>query len=679
MERPRQTQLLWQRHQQGQIIVHMQIPALHQGLETHKSWQDRIVRALDELERWLESHRRATPQARQQIERARTRILAGRLSVAVAAACHRDRVELINTLFFPEHSARLLPEHTESPCPIEILWDAERNESYLRLLPVETRALDVPFSEISSDPRFWVHYPLQVEHPDQASGTLQEIFDTKLVSMREAARLGLSSDGLPPQGQPASGSIRVPKWRYARVSLPHPLLRQGLTVLSAPGIEALGSEPDLTQKLLPSAAAVVFVLAYDEGVSRDDLRVWQHHLKGFQSSRQRATVVALDKVDRAWDTQHDTAKVNAQITEQRRQTAAALGIDQELVVPISARQGLLAKRRKNEALLRRSALPALERQIVLRILDTRHREVGEIITAEVAQLLERNRNRVSSRIVRLKAQLDELEDLIAKTEQVISKLLESTRVEEQRYLDAVERFQNARNGLVAETAQSHRLLDPEQIRSLVDRSMRALGRSWTTPGLNREMRSLFNEMRQTMQTIGSESERIRKLVREIYREFSEEVGIEISKPKVFVSLQYRVEIELLYQELDAFQRRPEAYLASRRSLIARFDERIVSRAMALFEHLRAAHEDWLREALEPLANGIQEHKRTMEGRLETLTRLNESRERMNQRVRSMQDQYVASAQVLTGLRNIQNALQADPAANQGLGRRPQLVSQGAAG
>jgi DNA repair ATPase RecN len=190
------------------------------------------------------------------------------------------------------------------------------------------------------------------------------------------------------------------------------------------------------------------------------------------------------------------------------------------------------------------------------------------------------------------------------------------------------------------------------------------------------MRSLFDELGRTMQGIGSESERIRKLVREVYEGFRNQLGLEISTPKVFAPLKYRVEIELLFQEVRAFQRSLETILSSRGAVIARFDEQIVSRARVLFEQLRVAHEDWLREALEPLANGINSHKAAMEKRLDTLQRVSDSRDQLKQRIQAMQGQYVAFAQVLTALRNIQNALNADPTAETGLEQRPRLVSGG---
>ena len=72
--------------------------------------------------------------------------------------------------------------------------------------------------------------------------------------------------------------IEIPKWRHALISFPHHLLKQGLTILDTPGLNALGTEPELTLNMLPSAQAVLFVLGADTGVTRSDMEIWQHHI-----------------------------------------------------------------------------------------------------------------------------------------------------------------------------------------------------------------------------------------------------------------------------------------------------------------------------------------------------------------------------------------------------------------
>ena len=51
-------------------------------------------------------------------------------------------------------------------------------------------------------------------------------------------------------------------------------------ILDTPGLNAIGTEPELTLNLLPNAHAVLFILAADAGVTKTDLEVWNRHLAG---------------------------------------------------------------------------------------------------------------------------------------------------------------------------------------------------------------------------------------------------------------------------------------------------------------------------------------------------------------------------------------------------------------
>jgi DNA repair exonuclease SbcCD ATPase subunit len=188
------------------------------------------------------------------------------------------------------------------------------------------------------------------------------------------------------------------------------------------------------------------------------------------------------------------------------------------------------------------------------------------------------------------------------------------------------------------------------------------------------MKGLFVELRRTMQTVATESERIRKLVRETYQVFREDFDSDLTPPKVFLPMTYRVEIELLYKAVEAFRHSPSTVLASQRTVARRFNERMVSRAEVLFDQLRASYDGWIRDTLRPLAEEIQEHKSSIEKRLENLQRIDRSKEALQKRIDDMQTQYVGLAQELTALRNIHNALHYDPLTEQEAPQRPRLVS-----
>jgi hypothetical protein len=426
--------------------------------------------------------------------------------------------------------------------------------------------------------------------------------------------------------------------------------------------------------MLPGAQALLFVLAADTGVTRSDLAMWQHHLKGFQSGRQRGIIVALNKIDVLWDELHAPQTNAAAVEKQRAGTAETLGVSPELVFPVSAQKALLAKIRNDEELLAKSALPALERHLSTRMLESKHQVLLDTLEADVGRVIERNRSRITTRITRVKTQLAELEELREKSDDVIGHLLEKTRQEQEVYLKGVHQFQGSREELIVETRRCRQVLEREHIEGLIAQAHRAMVRTWTTHGLNLAMKGLFDELRGTMQTVSSESERVRKMVRATYRRFEEEFGFNIVPPKVFVPMKFRVEIELLYQEVDAFRKSPTMALSEQGTVIKRFHQQMVSRARILFDQLRATFDGWLRDALIPLAGQIQEHKHMMEKRLENLQRIGRSKDGLQDRIDEMQKQYVELAKQLTALRNIHNALHYDPIVDEQRTGKPHLVA-----
>lgn len=654
----------------------MQAPIFQQRLAAYRQWKTRVSRAVLELESWLTTEGQATVEIRERIRHTLAALERDRLTVAFVAEFSRGKTELINAIFFADYGRRLLPSAAgrTTMCPTELLWDGERSEAYLRLLPIETRAQDAPIAQIKADPKQWVHYPLHLQDPEQMAATLNEILQTKMVSMAEATRLGLSTVGLGGDGHPPARQVEIPKWRHAIVSFPHPLLKQGLVILDTPGLNALGSEPELTLSMLPAAQAVLFVLAADTGVTRSDLEMWQHHLKGFQSGRQRGILVALNKVDVLWDELMEARATEAAVQRQRAGTAQTLGVSEDIVFPVSAQKALLAKVRGDEALLRRSALPALERFLSTRMLETKHQVLLDTLESSIGELIERNRVRISGRIAQIKAQLQELETLREKSDDVIAHLLEKTRQEQEQYLKGVHQFQVSREELIVETRLCRQILDRETIEELIDKAHRDMVQSWTTHGLAGAMKGLFEELRRAMQTVANESERIRKMVRLTYQRFEEEFGFNITPPKVFVPMKFRVEIELLYQEMDALRKSPGMALAEQGVVIRRFHQQMVDRARTLFDQLRVTFDTWIRDALQPLAGQIQEHKLMMEKRLENLQRIGRSKDSLQSRIDDMQKQYVELAKQLTALRNIHNALHYDPLVDEQRTGKPHLIA-----
>lgn len=134
------------------------------------------------------------------------------------------------------------------------------------------------------------------------------------------------------------GRVEVSQWRYAIVNFPHPLLKEGLVIIDTPGLNAIGTEPELTLNMIPNAHAVLFILAADTGVTKSDIDVWRHHI-GNGAGR----MVVLNKIDSMWDELRSPFEVEQQISKQVSSVAHTLGLLKSQVYPVSAQKGLVGK------------------------------------------------------------------------------------------------------------------------------------------------------------------------------------------------------------------------------------------------------------------------------------------------------------------------------------------------
>jgi hypothetical protein len=629
-----------------------------QQLQAYDQWKMDIINTIEEYGPWLEENGMSTPDMQHNIEHTLKTLKGDKLTIAFVAEFSRGKTELINAIFFADYGHRLLPSDAgrTTMCPTELFYDSHRNESYLHLLPIETRLQDITITQLRDDHKQWVHYPLETESVEQMKAALNEAIQTKSVPLEEAKQLGLYSPDLHPHQSKPPEMIEIPKWRHALISFPHPLLKQGLTILDTPGLNALGTEPELTLNMLPSAQAVLFVLGADTGVTRSDMEIWQHHIKGFQSGRQRGLMVVLNKIDMLWDDLRDAADVSEAIRNQQSSSAEILGIAQTAVFPVSAQKGLLAKVKKDPELLDKSGLLDLENFLGQDVLGIKQQIILDTLGSDVGQMLDNSRSVLSGKLNNTKGQLEELEELSGKSDDVITGLMEKTRIEQSQYLRDVESFQLSRKDLKQQADQLQETLNFKTLDRVIERSRREMSNSWTTGGMKSAMKRLFEEIRHNMQSVVSQSEQTRKLIRSIYRKFQNEHGFSVVQPKMFSIVKYRVELELLHQEAEVFRNSPVTAMMEQNFVVKRFFSALVNRAREIFHRADSEIGAWLVSTLEPLVLQIRDHKEMMEKRLSNLQKIGQSRSTLQYRILELQEQYTEIARQLTALRNMANRL-----------------------
>ncbi len=648
-------------------------------LQAYEQWKKDVINTIEEYGPWLEENGMSSGDVQQRIDHTLEALRSDKLTIAFVAEFSRGKTELINAIFFADFGRRLLPSDAgrTTMCPTEIFYDDARDEAYVRLLPIETRLQDTSLAQLRKDAKQWVHYPLETDSVEQMQAALSEVIQTKTVSLEEAKHLGLYSPDLHPHQSQPPEMVEVPKWRHALISFPHHLLKKGLTILDTPGLNALGTEPELTLNMLPAAQAVLFVLGADTGVTRSDMEIWQHHIKGFQSGRQRGLMVVLNKIDTLWDDLRESEAVNDAIRGQQRNTAGLLGLEPRAVFPVSAQKGLLAKIKNDTPLLDKSGLLDLENFLGQDVLGIKQQIILETVGSDVGQMLDNSRSLLSGKLNDTKRQLEELEELSDKSDDVITNLMEKTRSEQAQYLRDVETFQHSRKQLKQQADQLSQTLNLEVLNEIIERCRKEMTNSWTTSGMKTAMKNLFEEIRRTMLNVVTQSEQTRKLIRSIYRKFQNEHGFAVVQPKMFSIVKYRVELELLHQEAEVFRNSPVTAMMEQNFVVKRFFSALVNRAREIFQHADEEIDGWLSSTLEPLVIQIKDHKEMMEKRLNNLQKIGQSRNTLQYRILELQEQYTELARQLTALRNMANRIKSARPLHQGERPKPKLVKQSA--
>ncbi len=394
--------------------------SFNEQFDQHGAWRREFGLRLKLLSEWMRDHELLDAGVEERLRRLETQVRSDKVMVAFVGEFSRGKSELINAIFFAGYGRRIMPASAgrTTMCPTEMGYDADVPPC-LRLLPIETRLQPQALMEWRMVPEKWMRVDLDVNDPQQLAAAFKMVAETRLVTQDDAQALGLWHGG-DAEDNPmvdANGMVQVPRWRHALINIAHPLLKQGLVILDTPGLNAIGSEPELTVSLLPQAQAVVFILAADTGVTKSDLAIWREHLVGETQSDLR--LVVLNKIDTLWDALSSGEQIQAQMERQRQSTGEILGIPREQVFPVSAHKGLLAKVTDDSALLAASCLAHLESALADRIMGQRQRILGAAVSQGISSLHQETGRVINIRRRDLAEQMMELKGLQGKNSSVI--------------------------------------------------------------------------------------------------------------------------------------------------------------------------------------------------------------------------------------------------------------------
>jgi replication fork clamp-binding protein CrfC len=609
----------------------MSMERLTQQVDAYVAWKRELMREITRYRSWLVTNRLSSETVEAKLERALKLLRTDHITLAFVGEFSRGKTELINSLFFSQYGQRMLPSQAgrTTMCPTELFFDPRSERSYIRLLPIETRIAEASIAQFKRIPRHWVNIPLDLSDPDNMVQAFIQVAKTKPMPVAQAIALGFHPDMLESTNKP--GEVLVPAWRHALVNLDHPLLRQGLRILDTPGLNALGSEPELTLSMLPSAQAIIFMLSADTGVTASDMAVWQQHIRQLDDDTQTCLFAVLNKIDVLWDDLAGEAFVQSAIRQIQTSTARQLGIKVDEVLPLSAKQAMLAKVRKDPELLARSQMGNLEKLLCERIIAQKERLLEGRVVNQVLAMLQNSEHVLKLRLDTVNEQQALLDNHQQDNGQLLFELTAKTKQEHSLHhrrllgLKTNQRLLKRQGDLLRSAARSERLDEH------LNKVRRNLTGSWTTLGINQAILHFFRSVEQDLHNLAQEAEMANKMVAAIYRRHNEENPLHGVDAPQFNIGRYQRELRQQQAKADQFRLQLKTLLTEQRSLSKRFFATLVQEVIGLHQRLRLEAEQWASDALMPLLQHSLEHKQLLETHMLRLKALAQQTQQARQR------------------------------------------------
>ncbi|MEQ1600980.1 MAG: dynamin family protein [Methylophilaceae bacterium] len=601
----------------------------------YAQWRKALFDSISEYQHWLTEQELIDSQIEKHIQHILEKLRDDKLNVAFVAEFSRGKSELINAIFFADYGQRMLPSSAgrTTMCPTELLYDAALPTS-LRLLPIETRLLDATTSEYKRRPEEWTIFEFNIKDNETMQETFKQVSRTKRVSVEDAERYGLydpnSADDA--MNLNADGSIDIPCWRYAVINFPHPLLEQGLVIFDTPGLNAIGTEPELTLNMLPNAHAVLFILAADTGVTKSEIDVWRQFISGVRF-KQKGRFAVLNKIDGLWDELKQDAEIEKEIVKQVESSASLLGLDTQHIFPVSAQKGLLARINGDEKLLTQSRLPLLEKALSEELMLSKKDIVRSNTQGEIEELINNARTILAARTLGLGDQLEELKGLRGKNEDVIAHMMSKVKTDKESFDKGLQQFQALRSIFSQQANQLLTLLGMEVLKEQVKTTRATMLSANFTKNIRDAMDVFFVEIKDRLIKSDHQANEIKKMMDAMYAKFAKDHGLREFDIPQYTSLRHQKELAKLERAYkERFNTLLNMLSNEKATLTSKFFATLASRVITLFETANHDVEGWLRSVISPMQSQIKEHQMLLRRRLDSIKRIYKSTDSLDERI-----------------------------------------------
>jgi hypothetical protein len=612
----------------------MTITALQRKLDNYSNWRHDLLTEIEAYKSWLDEESLLEGEEELRILELIDSLKSDKIMLALVAEFSRGKTELINSIFFANYKKRLLPSSVgrTTMCPTEILYN-EKEVPYIQLLPIETRKSSLTIDEYKEAAVNWSRIELDINSPEQMTEALLQLVQTKEISQQEAKELGFPPHTLELK---ENNKLQVPVWRHAVINYPHPLLKSGLVILDTPGLNALGTEPELTLSMLPMAHTIMFILAADTGVTRSDMDIWRNHITVALNPREQNVMAVLNKIDTMWDDLHDDSFTQANIRRQIEETSRILDIDEDLVVPVSAQKGLIAKVKSDRLLLNRSGLPTLEDKLSVDLIDKKQSLIQKKIQRELGVMVKSTKDIYLSRLNALVKERHEILNLRGKSKTMLVTLSKQLHAQSRRLTLAMDDYHKTVRIMNDQAKRLRRQLSSKNIDFMIGASRAAMQETWNTFGLKKGMADFFDQSEERLSEVHKGADKLAKLVDRIYKEFKNRHKLDMSAPPEFDMEPFIEDFMHLRQDGEQFRDSMMLVVTEQHFVIKRFFITMASRARRILDETNYALRAWSKAILQPISTQIEEHKEQIGRRLENIEKLKSNHSNLEQRVATIE-------------------------------------------
>jgi len=607
-----------------------------QNIDSFDQWKSEINRSLSRFRLWLRRNELFNDDIDNQLFKLQESLKSEYLTLAFVGEFSRGKTELINSLFFADYGQRILPSEAgrTTMCPTELFYDRKENRAYLRLLPIETRLDETTLEAFRKMPEQWYEVPLMTESAQEMTHALHTITQTKEVPLEQAIELGFSEDMLT-FSENDSSKVEIPTWRHALVSFPHDLLKRGLCILDTPGLNALGSEPELTLKLLPQVQAIVFLLGADTGVTASDMAIWDNYIANIDRDNSLGLFAVLNKIDTLWDELSSRKKVDKAITRMINTTARQLQIDKSQVIPVSAQKALVAKVRSDKSMLIKSQINELEHLLSASLLENKEQIIWENVVESAKELIQQAQKLLDNKAQRLLSQKQEFESITGSSQERMAQLISENEKDLKSFEHQLIAIRPSQRLLERQTQLLLSTIGASVLSKEVEVTVNELVNSKTTVSLFRHMRQFFIAVNTIMKELTREAELTNKMVVSLYDKFSNDFDMNLLEPKLFPAKKLSRELDQIVGHSKRLNNNLFTTFTEHSIAVKRFFSGTVTDVISFFKSTRLELINWTQNVVHPLTQQLRIQQQLITEHKSELSNLGKSRANLEGKIKGL--------------------------------------------